>query len=225
MFSVRQPFPLLVAARRHFSDVDFESLLRACVMISFRYNVIGNQPTSEQERTYNAVAEKVSKDKCTAAQAIKALSVIYPPDPIFKAAFVEKVVKTTQSRNRRVVRYILCALEKTLTGTDLDFDSESFNIEHVLPQSPESGWDAFTEEEIDALAYRLGNMTLLHSGVNKDLGNVDWPRKKPIYAASSFGVTKKIAEENADWNPERLAARQQWMANQAVSIWRVAQLS
>ncbi|MBI5726057.1 MAG: DUF262 domain-containing protein [Planctomycetes bacterium] len=225
MFSVRQPFPLLAAAKRRFSDSEFESLLRACVMISFRYNVIGNQPTSEQERTYNAIAEKVSKGELAAPQAIKALSGIYPSDQIFKAAFADKIIKTTQNRNRRIVRYILCSLEKVLTGADLDFDSESFNIEHILPESPETGWDAFSEDEIDALVYRVGNMTLLHSGANKDIGNADWTQKKPIYAASSIGITMKIAEENADWNPERIAARQQWMANQAISIWRVSQLS
>ena len=60
MFSVRQPFPLLIAAHRKFSASDFESLLRSCVTISFRYNVIGSQPTNEQERVYHTVAEKIS---------------------------------------------------------------------------------------------------------------------------------------------------------------------
>jgi len=45
-----------------------------------------------------------------------------------------------------------------------------------------------------------------------------------VYAASAFGITKKIAEDNADWTPERLAARQNWMANQATAIWRIDQL-
>ncbi|MFH0938505.1 MAG: DUF262 domain-containing HNH endonuclease family protein [Planctomycetota bacterium] len=226
MFSVRQPFPLLTAARRRFADSDFETLLRGCVMISFRYNVIGNQPTSEQERIYNAVAERVSKGEYdTAAKTLKALNSIYPGDQMFKAAFSDKVIKTTQSRNRRVVRYILCAMEKQVTGVELDFDSEAFNIEHVLPQNPERGWEMFTEDEIKALVYRLGNMTLLHSGSNKDMGNAPWVEKKAIYAASGMGITKKITNENTVWNPERLSARQQWMANQAISIWRVAQLS
>ncbi|MFA4986382.1 MAG: DUF262 domain-containing HNH endonuclease family protein [Candidatus Brocadiia bacterium] len=226
MFSVRQPFPLLTAARRQFSDEDFETLLRSCVMISFRYNVIGNLPTSEQERTYNLVAEKISRGEfSTAAQTIKALSGIYPSDQIFKAAFAEKVIRTTQARNARVVRYMLCAIERAVTKADYDFDSDSYSIEHVLPQSPDKGWDAFTEEEVEALVFRLGNMTLLDSGANRDVGNETWAVKKPVYVASCFGVTKKLGQDNADWNPERLAARQQWMANQAVAIWRVAQLS
>jgi hypothetical protein len=226
MFSVRQPFPFLMAARRAFADAPFEILLRASAIISFRYNVIGSQPTNEQERVYNAVAEKLSRKQLSdAGTVLAAMSTIYPGDDSFRAAFAEKSLRTTQSRNKRVVRYMLCALEKRLTGTALDLDSDSFNLEHVLPENPETGWEAFSDDEEEALVYRLGNLTLLSKGANKDLGNAPYVTKKPVYAASSFGVTRKIAEDNADWTPERLAARQNWMANQATSIWRIDQLS
>jgi len=226
MFSVRQPFPFLMAARRTFPDPAFETLLRASAIISFRYNVIGSQPTNEQERVYNAVAEKLSRRQLTdPAAVLAAMSTIYPGDDSFRAAFAEKSLRTTQSRNKRVVRYILCALEKRLTGTALDFDSDSFNLEHILPENAEAGWDAFSDDEVESLVYRLGNLTLLPRGVNKDLGNAAYAVKKPVYVGSTFGVTRKIADDNADWTPERLAARQQWMANQATAIWRVDPLS
>lgn len=226
MFSVRQPFPFLIAARRVFLDTAFETLLRACVIISFRYNVIGSQPTNEQERIYNAVAGQISRKEITEVQAaLSAMSSIYLGDDAFRAVFAEKVMRTTQSRNRRVVRYILCSLEKRLTGQDLDFDSTSLTLEHVLPENPESGWDTFSEEEIEALVFRLGNLTLLHTAQNKNIGNAPYAQKQPVYAESTFGLTKKIANDNADWAPERLAARQNWMANQATAIWRIEQLS
>jgi Protein of unknown function DUF262/Protein of unknown function (DUF1524) len=226
MFSVRQPFPFLIAARRVFPDTAFETLLRACVIISFRYNVIGSQPTNEQERIYNAVAGQISRKEITEVQAaLSAMSSIYLGDDAFRAVFAEKVMRTTQSRNRRVVRYILCSLENRLTGQDLDFDSTSLILEHVLPENPESGWDTFSEEEIEALVFRLGNLTLLHTAQNKNIGNAPYTQKQPVYAESTFGLTKKIASDNADWTPERLAARQNWMANQATAIWRIEQLS
>ncbi len=226
MFGVRQPFPLLMAARRAFADPEFETILRTCVIISFRYNVIGSQPTNEQERIYNSVAERISGKQLTEVTAVlNAMSSIYPSDDSFHAYFAEKSIRTTQARNRRVVRYILCEMEKRLANTALDFDSDSFNLEHILPENPENGWQAFSEDELEALVYRLGNLTLLPKGVNKDLGNAPFLAKKPAYAASSFGITRKVAEDNADWTPERLAARQQWMANQATAIWRIQQLS
>ncbi len=226
MFSVRQPFPLLLAACRVLPGKSFESVLRACAIISFRYNVIGSLPTNEQERAYNATAESISLGKLENEEVIlKTLSVIYPSDDAFRASFAEKSLRTSQSRNKRVVRYILSELEKKLSGVAVDFASDSFNLEHILPENPEEGWDAFSEDEEEALVYRLGNLTLLTNSANKRLGNSTYPIKRPVYADSSFQITRKVAEENADWNPERLAARQNWMANQATSIWRIDQLS
>lgn len=226
MFSVRQPLPLLLAARRCLNDADMERLLRACVIISFRYNVIAGLQAHEQERTYGTVAERISKRELTTLPGMfAALKPIYIGDPSFKAAFAEKIIKTSNTRNKRIVRYILCALEKQLTGTALDFDSDSFNLQHILPENPEKGWEAFSDDDVEALVYRLANLTLLSRGANKDIGNAPYTTKKPVFAASTFGITQKIAEDNADWTPERLTARQHWMANQATAIWRMDQLS
>ena len=171
MFSVRQPYPLLMAAHRKFSASDFEGLLRSCVTISFRYNVIGSLPTNEQERVYHTVAEKISGGTVLSATgALEALKSVYPSDDVFRAAFSEKVIRTTHSRNLRIVRYILCALEKQANGQEYDFESDSFNVEHILPQNPATGWAAFSNEEAEAMAYRLGNMTLLNQSQNRALG-------------------------------------------------------
>ncbi len=226
MFSVRQPFPLLLAARRIFSETDFESLLRACVMISFRYNVICSFPANEQERVYNQVAVKISRGEFTAIGAVlQNLNPVYPSDDTFRAAFANKIIRTTHTRNRRIVRYILCLMEKQSDRRDYDFDSSSFNLEHVLPQNASAGWDSFSEEELEAMVFRLGNMTLLQDGQNRDLGNDDYTTKRPVYAASSFALTRQLAAENTDWTPERIGARQNGMARQSTSIWRIAQLS
>ncbi|MFN0120222.1 MAG: DUF262 domain-containing protein, partial [Blastocatellia bacterium] len=172
MFSVRQPFSLLLAARRRFSDADFEALMRACVIISFRYNVIGALPPNEQERIYNQAAEKISTGEYdTAGKTLADLSSVYPADEAFRAAFATKVMRTTSSRNRRVVRYILCQLEKHLCGKEYDFDSATFNLEHILPQNPGTGWEAFSEEEIEAMVFRLGNLSLMQSADNRRQGN------------------------------------------------------
>ena len=68
-------------------------------------------------------------------------------------------------------------------------------------------------------------MTLLNKGQNKDLGNAGFAVKKPVLAGSNFELTRKVAEENSEWTPERIAARQKSMAKIATSVWRIAQLS
>jgi hypothetical protein len=225
-FNVRQPFPLLLAAKRSFDASDFAGLMRACVVISMRFNVICGYSTAEQERTYNAVSERIARGEAsTLAVTLAAMQSVYPADAAFRAAFSEKTIRTTQSRNNRVVRFILCALEKKLSGQDLSFTSDSFSVEHVLPQSPQAGWDAFSNDEAESLTYRLGNMTLLQSGVNRDLGNVAYAAKRAVYEKSTFGITAKLAAENVEWSPERIAAHQNWMATQATSIWRIPQMN
>lgn len=224
-FNVRQPFPLLLAAHRVLDPPDFTGLLRACVVISMRFNVIGSYSTAEQERTYNAVSERVGKGEIQNLGAVlAAMPSIYPGDVAFRSAFAEKTIRTTQSRNNRVVRYILCALEKHLSGQDYSFTSDSFSVEHVLPQNPKSAWEAFGNEEAEALVYRLGNMTLLQTGANKDIGNAAFGAKRAAFENSGFAITRKLAADHADWTPERIASHQNWMANQATAIWRIPQL-
>jgi hypothetical protein len=225
-FRVRQPFPLLLAAKRVLDAPDFTGLLRATVVISMRFNVIGSYSTAEQERKYNEVAERVAKKELEKlGPTLLALRSVYPEDTAFQAAFAEKIIRTTDSRNNRVVRFILCALEKHLSGQDYEFASDSFNLEHVLPQNAPDGWGGFDNDDAEALIYRLGNMTLLESGTNRELGTATYVQKRAAYQKSGFGITRKLSNDNAEWTPERIAQQQIWMANQATAIWRVAQLS
>ncbi len=60
MFGVRQPYALLIAARRVLCVGDFTALLKIIVNISFRYNVIGTMQAGEQERVYSDVAARLS---------------------------------------------------------------------------------------------------------------------------------------------------------------------
>jgi hypothetical protein len=223
-FRVRQPFPLLLAAKRIFDAPDFTGLLRATVAISMRFNIIGSYSTAEQERKYNEVAQRVAKNELRMlGQALQPLRSIYPDDAAFRTAFAEKTIRTTNSRNNRVVRFILVALEKHLSGQALDYASDAFNIEHVLPQNAPDGWGGIGNDDAEALVYRLGNMTLLQAGANQDVGNLNYAQKRPTYQQSGFAITKKLGNDYADWTPERIAAHQNWMATQATAIWRIAQ--
>jgi hypothetical protein len=226
MFRVRQPFPLILAAYRTLPKDQFSSVLRTCSIIAFRYNVIGNKPTNEQERGYHAAAQKLNQEiAASSVKVIESLREIYPSDDEFKGTFADKIIRTTDSRNNRIVRYILCEIERQHCGHDYDFESDTFNIEHVLPQNPEEGWEQFTDEEAEGMAYRIGNMTLLSKNANKDIANAAYAIKRPVLQASAFELTRKLAEENAEWMPARIEARQKYLAKLATSIWRIDQLS
>lgn len=226
MFSVRQPYPMLMAARRRLAEPDFGDLLRATVVVAFRYNVIGAQHAGEQERVYHSAALRIHQGETASLRGVlESLRSIYRGDEAFRADFAQKAIKSTQSRNAKIVRYILCKLERQAGGIEFDPDSPAYTIEHVLPQSPDAGWETFNDRDLDIFVYRLANMAMLEAGKNKDIANKPYEHKRPVLQQSAFLLTRKLAEENGDWTPERVEARQRQLANIATGIWRIAQLS
>ncbi len=206
MFSVRQPWSLLLSAHRTFDENGFSDILRAISVISFRYNVIGNLLTNEQERIYNDVARQIARGLlATPSEVIRALAPIYVEDEAFRIAFAEKILRTTSSRNKQITRYILFALEHQISGKDFDTETPKYTIEHILPENPKEGWEEFTDNQIDEAIYRLGNFTLLEDSLNRQNGNQPFQVKQKLYRQSIFQITNHIAEQNESWTMDRLA--------------------
>lgn len=233
MFNVRQPIAMLMACYRQFaqspdsskSDI-FRQVLKAVVMISFRYNVICNLQTQNQEQIYNQVAYKISEGILADLPAILGeLREIYPDDVVFKAAFAEKDLKTTNSRNRKIVRYILFAIEKQVSGQDFEIESNAYNLEHILPEHPSEVWNYMSEQNQERFIYRLGNITPIATKANRSLGNGSYAEKLEAYKDSCFQITRAIAEHYDQWNEEKILARQRQLAKTATAIWRIDLMS
>ncbi len=226
LFGVRQAFPLLLAAKRKFAEDDYIKLLRIVKVVSFRYSIIGNYSPSDLEQVYAKAAQSISEGEISSLlQCIKALSSVYIDDQRFCYDFSQKIFKTNNSRTKKIVRYVLCELEQFAGGHKPDFCSETYNIEHILPQQAEDGWGGLSFQQMQALTYRLGNMILLNDTDNRDLGNKSYAEKKALFARSQFLTTQKVVQDfKEEWNAQSIAARQLYMAKQAKSIWKVAQL-
>jgi len=225
MFNVRQPLAMLLACHDRFHDTDranFTRIVKAVAVVSLRYNVICNLQAHEQERLYNDIAWKVSTgEHARAADVIGALQAVYPDDAQFKVAFSEKELRTTNSRNKKVVRYILFEIERQRSGQDFDFESATYNLEHILPEHPSDAWWYIEESRQDRLIYRIGNMTPLESSRNRDLGNADYATKREIFAQSAFQLTRAVAEHYESWDEQKIDTRQQQLANAAAGIWKI----
>ena len=68
-------------------------------------------------------------------------------------------------------------------------------------------------------------MALLAKGANRGIANAAYAVKRPVLKASGFGLTRRLAEENADWTPEWIEARQKLLGKLATAIWRIDTLS
>ena len=225
MFSVRQPLALLLAAFDRFSEENrsaFARLLRAVAVVSLRYNVICGRQSNEQESVYNQIAVAISQSRLgEPGTAIAQLRPVYPEDAEFRAAFTDKTLRTTSSRNKKVARFLLFQIERQVSGSSFEFESAQYDLEHVLPENPGDDWQQFDDQQREAGTYRLGNLTLLAATDNRAAGNAGYCAKRPIYQNSEFGVTRKLAEDYDTWTPGKIRARQSWLARQATGIWRI----
>ncbi|MBE9579152.1 MULTISPECIES: DUF262 domain-containing protein [Moraxella] len=224
MFNVKQPYALLMSAYRNFKAEGFEKTLKTCVIISFRYNVIGGLHTGELERVYYKASEKINEN-IRYSDMILLLKEVYVKDEHFKSYFSDKILKTTSSRNKKVVRYILTEIERKESGVNNPaLDDTDVNIEHIYPENPDEGWEIFDFKDGESMTYRLGNMALCEKNINSQMANLEFEQKKPVLTQSHFQTTRAIADY-PDWNPDAITKRQRLMAKVATSIWRIDQLS
>jgi len=219
LFNVTQCYPLLLIIFENLRS-EFERALRICAVISFRYNVIAGLNPNLQEVAFNRAARKIYKGTiANSAQIAQELQDIYPSDEDFANSFSTKIFYTR--RNKKLVRYILYALENQIAGTDRNFEDESGTIEHILPENPSEQWEQFfAPEEQPNYIYRLGNYTLLESGKNStECQNALYSEKLPIYKTSQYRMTNMI--DYPEWTPAQVKSRQLQLARYATAVWRI----
>lgn len=222
MYQVQVYKPLIFAAWRQNLGADtIVRLLRICDVISFRYNVIAQRNPNRLEEAYNQAALGVHDGKLrSAADVQRSLSSVYVDDEPFREAFAKRAISAGGSR-RRIVRYILCALEKQMHNADLDADTTAATIEHILPEHPsDEWWQWFRPEFHERYVRRLGNYLLLEGKLNRRAaGNAPLAQKKAVYAQSQYPSTRAFDPEV--WTPDAMEARQAGMARCATAIWRL----
>ena len=221
MFDIKQPQVFLLAAKSKLTNAEFTRLLRYTVILSFRYNVICRFHTGEQEEHYNKLALEISAPGVRLKEIKSMLLQIYPDDAVFFTAFSSKELKTTFTRNKKIVKYILCQFENQLKSKELDHESEKISIEHILPENPGVDWEDIEEYNSERNIYRLGNYTLLELKKNRDAGNNSYQAKRDIYESSSYKITSNLAESFSKWNLDAIERNQKSMAQIAKTIWKI----
>jgi uncharacterized protein with ParB-like and HNH nuclease domain len=218
LFQVRQPIALLLASYEHLDKSNFTKILKAIVMVSFRYNVIGGLNPNDQEVVYNQSALKIRRGE---SFSFAWLDQIYPEDDSFETAFSNIEFKRT-ARGHKIIRYILGNIEKQLYQNPIDYQSATFSIEHILPENPEEGaWDHIPDDTLDRCVYRLGNLALLEKNLNKDANSKGYAHKREILTRSSVQSTANIPNHYDQWNEQSIISRQRQLARVAKGIWRL----
>jgi len=207
LFGASQIFPLLLSAIPKLSPRELTRLLRLAVNQTFRYNVVGRLSTHVVEPVFNRAAIEVREGRLLSAGAIAAaIQSVYPVDEVFFANF--ETLELEFAQKRRLIGYILLAIEDRISGQTNDQNASDWSIEHVEPQSSDVDWMS-----------RLGNLIPLEASLNRRGANIHFDKKRHLYQESRFELPKLVAQY-PDWNFERMKHFQSQLAKHAVAIWR-----
>ena len=220
LFQIKQTNSLFIAGYKNLNIKTFTKLVKVCSIISFRYNIIGGLNPNEQEEVYNTIALKITQEK---SFDISDLQSIYISNLSFENDFSIKQFRNT-SRNHKIVKYIFSKIELYKSRNEIDPESDTYTVEHILPESADESWGEFSNEEVNRSIYRIGNLTLLEKKLNKEAGTKDYEQKKQIFAKSNCKLTQNIPESFDTWNEDKLSSRQKKLAKDAKSVWQIQEL-
>lgn len=109
-------------------------------------------------------------------------------------------------KQKKLVKYVLEKIEYSKHNSNIDFLDTS--IEHIYPEKAKNNdWTEILEKE---KIKNISNLTLLDRGLNSEVGNSKFSKKKSIILSkSNLLATKEIFETNYDWTTDELSRRKE----------------
>lgn len=86
-----------------------------------------------------------------------------------------------------------------------------------MPLKAGEEWDV-DDDMAETSQNLLGNMVLLKSTQNRDLGNLPFAEKRLVYAKSGYDLTKRVAGYE-QWTLDEICDRQALLAKLAIKTW------
>lgn len=145
-----------------------------------------------------------------------------------KELFLEKfddIKYSNTEKARKTITYILNKYENYLNDViEKSIDYDNVNIEHIIPQKPES-W-GLTRSEIKGYVHRIGNLTLISKRLNSQMGNIDLENKLPILKKSGLKINEDliadIESNNDTWDEKSILERSKKLASIAYDeVWKI----
>ncbi|MBF0098323.1 MAG: DUF262 domain-containing protein [Magnetococcales bacterium] len=224
LFDVQQMMPLVFSAWETCDRGEFVAILRMVSIISFRFTVVCKRNSNALESVYPYAASHLLHDGKRNPEAVFAhLRPVYVPDKQFEQDFALLTLSTAGSR-KKLVKYILSELESVQSGRHCDHRTDPATIEHILPENPMQEWgEMFAESGWQENRYRIGNMTLLESAANRQIGNRPYQEKRSLYQQSAYALSRELASmAPEEWTVRLLEKRQAELAKRAVHCWRLS---
>lgn len=214
---MKQILPLMFAVAMHFNTMEAEKAFGLFVSWSVRFLIYGGRG-GMLDYQYSLRAQDIGKKQITKARELRqAMDKYVPSDAEFEEAFA-----TARVSRPHLARYYLRALEKTRTDDPhpeyvANDDVLDVSLEHIVPLELSDDWD-IDADTASAAQKMLGNMVLLKSTQNRDLGNSGFDKKRAVFSTSGYYTTKDIAHYDK-WTMDEIRDRQRTLAALAVKTW------
>lgn len=195
-------------------------------------------PTSDISRTVAAVIAALDNgDPVGSAARVRTFleeqvrpGTYWPGDAEMRKELAKEPVYRRLRRSR--LSMALEAIEDRLRGHDgaaknptaARVERWTMTIEHLLPQSWRKSWpvdDLAAQLERDAHVHRLGNLTLLHQGLNSSVSDGPWDAKRTALDASDTLLLTRGPRSSATWDEGLIDTRTAEMTEHLIAAWPV----
>lgn len=198
-----------VKKRKLIKHSEYIKVLEYLQYFHFVFNAVCSERPSGLEQRYSSYARRLRgvSSKQESAQCIRelisALQNSLPSYEKFEMSFEKIQFTSKNSKNKKLVQYILKKLEGYLQDTE-EMIPISFSIEHILPES--------TQSEFVGM---VGNLLPLGVDLNSKLDDKPVVDKMAGYSISQYKTTKKFVSEYADlgqWDEQDIMQRTKQLA-------------
>lgn len=233
--------PLLLWALTRTSDI-LPVDQRVALVSSIESYLVRRMATKYQTRAYSQVFAEVLRDAQRAddiatrvEQSLLAAphGYVWPTDDDIEEVFTTSRAYGPGGMNQARLRLLLGAVDRRLhdedsKSEDVEIEYGNLTIEHVMPQKWRSNWpvEADSDEAAhglgvkrDQAVQRIGNLTLLTTGLNPSVSNSAWVTKRvKIPQHSVLKLNADIVRQDK-WDETTIEARGRWLAACVADIW------
>jgi uncharacterized protein with ParB-like and HNH nuclease domain len=227
LMNVSQCYVLLLSILRNHARIKTnpERLIKTIEKFTMTYSVVCKQPGNKVERIYSKCAhelERILEEEDAKSISGKVNSLFALTEWELKAEkpnrefFIESFDDVYYSeKTRKLTKYILEKIDEHSRTREYKIDFNNVNIEHILPQNPDSAW-GFSKEEISGYVHKLGNLTLLLEKLNGAVQNKPLDKKLPELKKSTLFITKNLVKQltklKGGWGEQQIYKRHRELA-------------
>lgn len=209
-------FNLFDAVRR--GDGDEDQVCEVLALVEgflFRRAICGYEPTG-LHAVFKGLWKEASSAGFPTKQSVSAAisartTVPWPDDDEFSTN-----IATGNLYDRNIKKFALLEFERSVKG---ESPADDFDIEHILPQTPNNQWEEVFGENYKTVVNTWANLIPITRNMNPAVGQQGFSVKSSSYKDSIFATTREVGQSWSEWTPDAVAARASLIRNWAIGRW------